>query len=194
MTTTKTTKTTKTTAAAAVVVIAKPNKAEAAYVNGLAEKLAGFDSSSKALMLEVHGLAEKCGKRAADLATFAFEQAYGADVPRQRLSQVRQFIALPSAQRAELCKHYGSIGLAAIKRNTVSAKGVYTAPVKAKKVPRVGGAKDAAGTPLSAAPATVLAAVATMLARIEAGKLTKPQQAVLAGLISDCGEFADMLK
>lgn len=185
----------KTTAAADTVVFKAATKVEAGYVADLAAKLTGVETAGKVIMVTVHGLVSKVGSnRACELALFAFEKAYPAGIPRQRLSQVRQFCAMPEKQRAELCNQYGTIGVAVIKKNAVSADGVFTPPVKAKKVPRVGGAKDAAGTPLSAAPATVLAAVATMLARIEAGKLTKPQQAVLAGLISDCGEFADMLK
>ena len=185
----------KTTAAADTVVFKAATKAESAYVADLAAKLTGVETAGKAIMIAVHGLVSKVGSnRACELALFAFEKAYPAGIPRQRLSQVRQFCAMPEKQRAELCNQYGTIGVAVIKKNAVSADGVFTPPVKANKAPRVGGAKDATGTPLSAAPATVLAAVATMLARIEADKLTKLQKAALAAVCADVAELSDMLK
>ena len=184
-------------AAVAADVIKTASKAESAYVAELAGLLVASDTAGKAIMLAVHGLATKSGaKRAAELALFAFESAYPAGIPKQRLSQVKQFCAMPEAQRAELCNRYGTIGLAAINRATVSPTGVYTAPVKVAKAPKVnaGAAKDAGGTPMHAAPATVLASVATMLRSIEAGKLSKAQGVVLASILADIGDLASMLK
>ena len=78
----------------------------------------------------------------------------------------------------------------------MSPAGVYTEPAKAERAPvaNAGPAKDAGGTPMSAAPATVLAAVATMLAKIDAAKLSKLQKAALAAVCDDVAELAGMLK
>ena len=183
--------------AAVAAVVKSASKVEAGYVADLAAKLLGADKAAKELMLAVHGLASKVGaERAGELALFAFEKAYPNGIPKQRVSQVKQFCALPEAQRAELCKQYGSIGKAAICRATVSPTGVYTPPVKVDRSPvaNAGPAKDAGGTPVSAAPATVLAAVATMLAKIDGAKLSKMQKAALAMVCEDVAELAGMLK
>ena len=186
----------KAVAAVAAVVVKSASKVEAGYVADLATKLLGADKAAKELMLAVHGLASKVGAdRAGELALFAFEKAYPAGIPKQRVSQVKQFCALPEAQRAELCKQYGSIGKAAICRSTVSPTGVYTPPVKVERAPvaNAGPAKDAGGTPLlTAQPSTVIASVLAQLEGLKP-KLTKAQTAVLASILADVHEFADMI-
>jgi len=183
-------------AAVAVAVVKAATKQESAYVADLSSKLLDCDSSAKALMITVHGLATKAGaKRAAELAEFAFEKAYPAGIPRQRLSQVKQFCAMPEAQRTGLVANFGSIGMAAINRNTVSPTGVYTAPVKKAKAPKVnaGKSKDAGGTPLlTAQPSTTMASVMAQLEGLKP-KLTKAQLAVLDSILESAHELAGMI-
>lgn len=178
-------------AAEAIEAIAAPSKIEAGYVGDIVTKMQGVDQSAKALMVAVHQLACKVGSaRAAQLAEFAAERAYPDGVPRQRVSQIKQFCGLPEKQRATLCEHFGSIATAAINRATVTADGTYIAPEKKGRAPKT----PEGPAPKTAAPATAIKAALTMLGSVDKAQLGKARAAMLDAIIADLGDLVALSK